>query len=198
MEWRRLVAARRRREETAARTAYPRTNPITSPTARTSAGSTLVISCKSLHVLSRLLFLRQGPNGRRKLVDRLSSTTHRMTAVRPPAATWPAGSGRAPPSPGIVPGNAEAREPNSSSAPAPPAEGRGYVCTPDPKSGSGKTKANDMDYNLAAAECHRLFSSMACPVQRDAGDSGERARLRSSPDCQAEDGPFALPLLRTP
>jgi hypothetical protein len=127
MEWRRLVAARRRREETAARTAYPRTNPITSPTARTSAGSTLVISCKSLHVLSRLLFLRQGPNGRRKLVDRLSSTTHRMTAVRPPAATWPAGSGRAPPIPGIVPGNAEAREPNSSSAPAPPAEGRGYA-----------------------------------------------------------------------
>jgi hypothetical protein len=32
---------------------------------------------------------------------------------------------------------------------------------------------------------------MACPVQRDAGDSAERARLRSSPDCQAEDALFA-------
>jgi hypothetical protein len=52
-ECRRLIAVRRRREEIAARTAYPRINPITSPMARTSAGSTLVISCKSLHVLSR-------------------------------------------------------------------------------------------------------------------------------------------------
>jgi hypothetical protein len=33
-------------------------------------------------------------------------------------------------------------------------------------------------------------SWMACPVQPDAGDSAERARLRSSPDCQAEDAPF--------
>ena len=32
---------------------------------------------------------------------------------------------------------------------------------------------------------------MACPVRRDAGDSAERARLRSSPDCQAEDALFA-------
>jgi hypothetical protein len=32
---------------------------------------------------------------------------------------------------------------------------------------------------------------LACPVQRDAGDSAERARLRSSPDCQAEDALFA-------
>src|SRR5262245_25507895 len=32
---------------------------------------------------------------------------------------------------------------------------------------------------------------IACPVQRDAGDSAERARLRSSPDCQAEDVLFA-------
>jgi tripartite-type tricarboxylate transporter receptor subunit TctC len=32
---------------------------------------------------------------------------------------------------------------------------------------------------------------MACPVQPDAGDSVERARLRSSPDCQAEDALFA-------
>jgi len=28
-------------------------------------------------------------------------------------------------------------------------------------------------------------------VQRDAGDSAERAQLRSSPDCQAEDALFA-------
>src|SRR5262249_1924819 len=33
-------------------------------------------------------------------------------------------------------------------------------------------------------------SWMACPVQPDAGDSAERARLRSSPDCQAEDARF--------
>src|SRR6516165_1900757 len=33
--------------------------------------------------------------------------------------------------------------------------------------------------------------SMARPVQRDAGDSAERARLRSSPGCQAEDALFA-------
>jgi hypothetical protein len=33
--------------------------------------------------------------------------------------------------------------------------------------------------------------SPACPVQRDAGDSAECARLRSSPDCQAEDALFA-------
>src|ERR1700746_3617812 len=32
---------------------------------------------------------------------------------------------------------------------------------------------------------------LACPVQRDAGDSAERAGLRSSPDCQAEDALFA-------
>jgi hypothetical protein len=32
---------------------------------------------------------------------------------------------------------------------------------------------------------------LTCPVQRDAGDSAERARLRSSPDCQAEDALFA-------
>jgi hypothetical protein len=32
---------------------------------------------------------------------------------------------------------------------------------------------------------------LTCPVQRDAGDSAERARLRSSPDCQAEDTLFA-------
>src|SRR5262245_27611790 len=34
-------------------------------------------------------------------------------------------------------------------------------------------------------------SWMACPVQPDAGDSAERAQLRSSPDCKAEDARFA-------
>jgi hypothetical protein len=34
-------------------------------------------------------------------------------------------------------------------------------------------------------------SWVACLVQRDAGDSAERAGLRSSPDCQAEDALFA-------
>src|SRR6516164_6543478 len=33
--------------------------------------------------------------------------------------------------------------------------------------------------------------SPACPVERDAGDSAERAGLHSSPDCQPEDALFA-------
>jgi hypothetical protein len=45
-ECRRLIAARRRRHEMAARTAYPRINPITSPIARTTVGSTVAIPAK--------------------------------------------------------------------------------------------------------------------------------------------------------
>jgi hypothetical protein len=46
-ECRRLLAARRRRKEMAARTAYPRINPITSPIARTTVGSTVAIPAKA-------------------------------------------------------------------------------------------------------------------------------------------------------
>ena len=36
-----------------------------------------------------------------------------------------------------------------------------------------------------------IARSPTCPVLRDAGDSAEYARLRSLPDCQAEDALFA-------